>query len=148
MSAERERQGVDAAHTAPLRHWGGFLVSGGLAFAVDATVLEAGVRLLALDPLAARLLAITMAMLVGWLSHRRLTFGLRDAPTLAELGRYVTAAWAAATVNYAVFAVTLVLAPTQPRLAALVIASVAAMIFSYVSMRYTVFRDGRDGEAG
>ena len=122
------------------RHWGGFLASGLLAFAADAIVLEVGVRLLALDPLIARGGAISTAMVVGWLAHRRMTFAVVESPTLAEFGKYVAAAWIAAVMNWLVFALVLHLQPDWSRLLALVVSSGAAMIISYVLMRYAVFR--------
>ena len=122
------------------RHWGGFLASGLLAFAIDAVVLEVGVRLLAQDPLIARAGAIAAAMVVGWLAHRRLTFAVVDPPTRAEFGKYVAAAWVAAMTNWLVFALVLHLRPDWPRLLVLVISSGVAMIISYGLMRYAVFR--------
>ena len=143
MSAERDGPSSGQPRTVA-RHWGGFLASGLLAFAVDAAMLEIGVRLLALDPLVARLAAISLAMVAGWLAHRRWTFAVIEQPTLGEFFRYAAAGWMSAIVNYAAFALMLVLMPTINRLAALVIASALAMILSYVTMRYAVFR--RAGE--
>ncbi len=92
-------EGTGAPRAEPasgLRHWLGFLASGLIALAVDATVLEIGVRLFALDPLVARLGAISTAMVAGWLAHRRLTFAITAPATLSEFARYVAAAWVAA----------------------------------------------------
>ncbi len=127
-----------------LRHWLGFLASGLIALAVDATVLEIGVRLFGLDPLVARLGAISTAMAAGWLAHRRLTFAMTTPATLSEFARYCAAAWTTAAVNYGAFAAMLILWPPTPRLAALVCSSAAAMFFSYVAMRYAVFRVSRN----
>jgi len=127
-----------------LRHWLGFLVSGLIALAVDATILEVGVRLFALDPLVARLGAISAAMIAGWLAHRRLTFAVTAPATLAELARYVAAAWTTAAVNFGAFAAVLLLWPGTPLLAALAGSSVIAMFFSYLAMRYAVFRVSRN----
>lgn len=128
----------------PGRHWGGFIVSGSLAFIVDASMMEIGVRLFGLPPLVARLVGVGGAMLTGWLSHRTLTFGLTTRPNLPELARYVTAASVTSGVNYLLFALLLLGWPSMPRLGALVIASCVATIFAYVSMRYGVFRRYRD----
>ena len=129
-----------ASRQSRVRHLSGFLVSGLLALSVDATMLEIGVRLLGMDPLVARLGAISLAMVVGWLAHRTLTFAVESFPTLTEFLRYVAAGWAGAAVNYAVFAGALLIFPGLPRLVALVMASSVAMIFSYIAMRYGVFR--------
>jgi hypothetical protein len=59
----------------PVRHGLGFLASGGTAFAVDALVLELLTVLLGVHPIAARLVAISLAMIAGWLMHRTFTPG-------------------------------------------------------------------------
>lgn len=122
-----------------LRHWGGFLASGLIALSVDASLLEVGVRLLSLDPLVARLGAISLAMVAGWLAHRRLTFALDSPASLPEFLKYLAAGWLSAAVNYSVFAIAIVAVPKLPRLGALILASTVAMIFSYAAMRYGVF---------
>lgn len=125
---------------APVRHWAGFLAAGAIAFAVDATVMEVGVRFIGLPTLIARLAGIVLAMLAAWLAHRTLTFALTSQPSPGELARYVTAASTTAVINYSVFAAILMVWPLTSRLAALVAASFVATIFSYLSMRYGVFR--------
>lgn len=140
-----DRHAVPATgHRSGVRHWLGFIASGLIALTVDATVLEIGVRLFALDPLVARLGAISTAMVAGWLAHRRLTFAVTVPATLRELARYVAAAWTTAAVNYGVFAAMLLLWPETLRLAALVVSSAVAMFFSYVAMRYAVFTVSRN----
>jgi putative flippase GtrA len=119
------------------------LATGAIAFAVDATVLELGVRVLGLPALGARLLAISIAMVVAWLAHRTWTFAVASRPDLREFARYASAASTTALLNYACFAALLLALPAIPRLAALVAASIVATIFSYVSMRYGVFRRRR-----
>ena len=121
------------------RHWGGFLVSGLLAFTTDALVLEATVRYFGATPMLARLVAITCAMVIGWLAHRRWTFFIPSPPTLREFLRYALAGWIAALMNYTLFALQLLFLPDLPRLVALVIASAFSMIFSYLAMRYAIF---------
>ncbi len=122
-----------------IRHGFGFLVSGLVAFAVDAVVLEAGVRLAGLDNFVARLIAISVAMVAGWLAHRRWTFRVTAKPSVQEFIRYATSAWMAAGVNYGAFVAILLFAPITPRLIALVAASAISMILSYITMRYGVF---------
>lgn len=123
-----------------LRHGLGFLVSGGLAFITDALVLEVLTGSLGLDPIIARLGSISVAMVVGWLSHRRLTFAMSTAPSLSEFVRYAAVAWFSAGVNYASFAAILLIWPETLPFAALVIASLTAMVVSYIGMRYGAFR--------
>ena len=131
----------DPAAGLPLhRHGFGFLLSGTIAFLVDAGVLETGVRLLGADPLLARIAAISAAVFCGWLAHRRFTFAITARPTLGELVRYALAGSVAALINYSLFALQLLCIPGIPRLIALTFASAGAMIFSYIAMRYSVFR--------
>lgn len=129
-----------AAGLSAARHYGGFLIGGGVAFAVDAGMLELGTRAFGLPPLIARPLAIATAMVAAWLAHRTLTFAVTARPTIGELLRYMTAAWTTAAINYALFAVILIGRPSTSPFAALVAASSVATIFSYLSMRYGVFR--------
>ena len=137
---ERHESRDPAAGLSATRHFGGFAIGGGLAFAVDAGVLELGIRVLGLPPLVARPLAIATAMVAAWLVHRNLTFALTARPTIRELLRYMAAAWTTAAINYALFAAILVVWPSTLPFAALFAASVVATIFSYISMRYGVFR--------
>ena len=123
-----------------LRHWLGFLSSGGLAFTVDGIVLKALTLLLGWHPIIARLFAISLAMLVGWLAHRTFTFALRVPPSLGEFLRYAAVGWTAAAVNYGVFVLVLLARPKAEPLAALLLSSLAAMLFAYLGMRYAAFR--------
>lgn len=123
-----------------LRHGLGFLVSGGLAFITDATVLQVLTSVVGLDPIIARLGSISIAMVVGWLSHRRLTFAVSTAPNLGEFVRYAAVAWFSAGVNYAIFVAIMLIRPETLPLAALVAASAVAMVVSYLGMRFGAFR--------
>src|SRR5262245_16341621 len=123
-----------------LRHWLGFLSSGGLAFTVDGIVLKALTALLGVHPIVARLFAISLAMLVGWLAHRTFTFAVSAPPSLGEFLRYAAVGWTVAAANYGLFVLMLVLRPTFEPLAALVVSSLAAMLIAYLGMRYAAFR--------
>lgn len=125
------------------RHLGGFATSGAIAFTVDATVLTVLTRGLGVDPFAARLVAISIAMVAGWLSHRRLTFDVKVPASFGEFLSYAAVAWTSAALNYAVYAMVLLLRPGTDPLAALVAASLVAMTFSYLGMRFGVFRKHR-----
>jgi putative flippase GtrA len=124
----------------PVRHGLAFLVSGGTAFAVDAAVLKLLTLLFGIRPISARLVAIALAMVAGWLMHRTFTFEVKAPPTLAEFLRYAGVAWSAAAVNYAVFVVALLAYPTLEPLVALVVSSVVAMAFAYIGLRFGAFR--------
>ena len=124
----------------PIRHGLGFFVSGGTAFAVDALVLQLLTALLGLNPIAARLAAISLAMVAGWLMHRTFTFAVPTPPSAAEFLRYAGVAWTAAVLNYGLFVLIFLARPDTLPLVALVVSSAAAMFFAYVGMRFAAFR--------
>ena len=123
-----------------IRHLAGFLASRLLALAVDAGVLALGTTVFGLDPLVARVGGIGMAMFVAWQCHRRWTFAVESAATLAEFGRFVSMAWVPSLVNYAVFGLVIAVWPNVWPQLALIIATMFATVVSYVSLRYGVFR--------
>ena len=130
----------------PVRHGLAFLVSGGTAFLVDALVLSLLTAVVGLHPILARVAAIALAMVAGWLMHRTFTFRVRARPSLPEFLRYAGVAWSASAINYGVFVLVLLAWPAVAPLAALVISSAVAMTFSYVGMRFAAFRrHGRPG---
>ena len=123
-----------------LRHALAFLLSGGLAFTADALTLKALTALAGLNPIFARLFAISLAMLVGWLAHRSFTFALSVRPSLAEFLRYIAVGWSVAAVNYGLFVGILLLWPAAEPLLALFLSSLVATLFAYLGMRYAAFR--------
>jgi len=123
----------------PLRHGLAFVLSGGTAFAVDATVLQGLTALLGVPAIAARVAAIALAMVAGWLMHRTFTFVVATRPSVAEFVRYAGVAWAAAAVNYAVFVLILLARPGTHPLVGLVVSSIAAMVLAYLGMRFGAF---------
>jgi putative flippase GtrA len=128
----------------PVRHGLAFLVSGGTAFTVDALTLELLTRVFGLHPILARLGAIALAMVAGWLMHRTYTFEVKAPPSGAEFLRYAGVAWSAAAINYGVFVLVVLAYPTVEPLAALIISSLAAMTFAYLGMRFAAFRQPHD----
>src|SRR5262245_3981552 len=96
----------------PLRHGLGFLVSGSIAFCVDALVLHLLMAWVGLPAALARIGSIALAMVAGWLSHRTLTFAVKAAPSVREFLVYAGVAWFSAGVNYAVFVLILLVLPT------------------------------------
>ena len=129
----------------PLRHGLGFLVSGATAFIVDALVLKLLTSVLGLHPIVARLAAIALAMVAGWLMHRTFTFKVAAPPSIPEFLRYAGVAWSAAAVNYGLFVLIVLANPAIEPLVALVISSAAAMVFAYLGMRFAAFRQRGDG---
>jgi putative flippase GtrA len=121
------------------RHGPGFLVSGVTAFAVDAGLTSLLTRGLGVPAVTARIGAIAIAMVVAWACHRRLTFGVTTAPTLAEFMRYLAVAWVSAAVNFGVYAGALAALPWLPPEIAVAGATGVSMVVSYVGMRFGVF---------
>ncbi len=145
MAGRRKRLAPDGQH--PIRHGLGFFVSGGTAFAVDALVLQVLTAVLGLHPIVARLAAISLAMVAGWLMHRTLTFAVPTPPSAIEFLRYAGVAWTAAALNYGLFVLIVLARPSTQPLVALVVSSAAAMIFAYLGMRFAAFRRrGGDGD--
>jgi putative flippase GtrA len=131
------------APTSGFRHWGGFLLSGGTAFIVDAGITTGLTSLAEVNPLIARIIAILVAMVVAWLMHRRITFDMRTPPSLTEFARFAAVAWTANLLNFAIYAVILTLRPGTWPFAALVISTGVAMVVSYLGFRFGVFREYR-----
>ena len=136
--SETDTSAPDSRH--PVRHGLAFLVSGGTAFLVDALVLTLLTAVVGLHPILARVAAIALAMVAGWLMHRTFTFRVRARPSLREFLRYAGVAWTAAAVNYGVFVlIVLAFAGIEP-LVALIVSSAVAMAFAYIGMRFAAFR--------
>jgi putative flippase GtrA len=123
-----------------LRHWGGFVFSGGTAFLVDAGVTGALVHFVGLDRFTARIIGITIAMVVAWLMHRRISFNVTTARSWNEFLRFATVAMSANALNFAVYSLILLIFPATYYLVALVIATAIATAFSYTGFRLGVFR--------
>ena len=109
------------------------LLLAGYAYAHAATAL------LGLHPIAARLIAISLAMVVAWLMHRTLTFAVTTPPSVAEFLRYAGVAWTAAALNYGLFVAILLARPGTEPLLALAVSAGAAMAFAYLGMRFAAF---------
>jgi putative flippase GtrA len=123
----------------PLQHGLAFLLSGTLAFAIDASITKA-LTLAGMHPILARLIAICIAMVFGWLAHRRFTFRLTTPPTLNEYLRYAAVQWTVAAVNYGIFVAIVLVRPGTEPLIGVFISSAIAMVLAYFGMRFAAFR--------
>lgn len=109
-----------------------FGMIGGVAFAIDATVLS-GLTWLGLTPFLGRLGSIAIAIGFTWMMNRWHTFKVEAPPSWPEFGRYVAISLIGAGVNYVVFsAATLAGAPM---LLALATGTGCAMGFNFVRYR-------------
>lgn len=126
----------------PLLHGLAFVLSGSLAFLVDAGVLTVLTAGLGLHPILARVVSLLLAQVTGWLSHRRFTFRLTTPPSFTELLRYLGVQSTVSLLNYGIFVLILVVWPTIDPLLALAVSCVIGMFFSYFGIRFAAFRHG------
>jgi putative flippase GtrA len=124
----------------PLQHGLAFVLSGGLAFLTDAGILKVLTALLGIHPIAARLVSVSFAHVVGWLCHRRFTFRLATAPTFVEFLRYAGVQSTVLVLNVGIYVLILVVWPTLEPLLALLASSGIAMFLSYFGIRFAAFR--------
>lgn len=117
-----------------------FLLSGGIGFLTDAGLTAGLIHSGLAGPLVARAIAITIAMAVTWYINRTFTFGASKGPVASEGFRYGAVGITSAVLNYALYAALLSAIPHLQPLAALVMASVAAMAWSYFGYSRFVFR--------
>jgi putative flippase GtrA len=124
----------------PLRHGLAFLVSGTVAFLVDAGVLKVLAAVFGFHPVLARVVSLLLALVTSWLLQRRFTFRLTTPPTFAELLRYLGVQSTVAAINYGIFVLILVLWPAIDPLLALAVSCIIGMFFSYFGIRFGAFR--------
>jgi len=116
-----------------------FAVVGGAGFLVDAGVLALLLHASPLGPFSARIVAIAAAMLVTFWLNRTFTFGRSDRSLAVEGTRYGGVGISAALLNYAVYAVILLVFPAVWPVLAVAVASVAAMVWSFLGYSRFVF---------
>jgi putative flippase GtrA len=123
-----------------LRHYGGFVLAGGLGFVADAAALWLLTHGAGVSPFLARLVGIALGVLVSWLINRSVTFPATSPPSLREFAKYSAAAWFAQAVNYAVFGAILLARPQTEPMIAFVVACLISIPTSYIGFRFGVFR--------
>jgi Predicted membrane protein len=116
-----------------------FLCVGAVGFFADAAMLALLTSILGIEPLIARCLSIAFALMVTWLLNRTLTFGSSSRGMAIEGARYGGVGVATSLFNYAIYAALLLAAPATPPLVALVVASAAATLLSYLGYSRLVF---------
>jgi putative flippase GtrA len=116
-----------------------FACVGGTGFLVDAGILMLLHNGIGLDPYSSRVISIAIAVFTTWRLNRSLTFGASSASQAAEGLRYFFVAVLTACLNYAVYALVLMVLPSMPPVLAAVVATVVAMGFSYAGYSRFVF---------
>lgn len=119
-----------------------FCVAGGLAFLVDAGIVQTLVGLFGVDPLLARLPSFAGAVTCTWLFNRRYTFVPPAGLSLwQEASRYLLTQVAGLTVNFAVYA-GLVLAFLEVRqwpVLGVAAGSCAGLLVNFVAARRWIY---------
>lgn len=119
-----------------------FLLAGLAGFTADALLLSALVGGFDWSPYSARVLSVSIALIITWHLNRTLTFRDRSSERLGpEFGRYVLVQAGGVLVNYGAFSVFVTLSSHATRwpVLALVPAAAMAMGFTYVGMHYYAF---------
>ncbi|TIT34904.1 MAG: GtrA family protein [Mesorhizobium sp.] len=116
-----------------------FVFAGGIGFVADAAALWLLLAVTPLGPFVARMLSIGFALCVTWQINRHLTFSPSSRGVTQEGARYGGVGVATSIVNYAVYSAILLVLPAAPPLAALAIASLAAMMLSFLGYSRLVF---------
>jgi putative flippase GtrA len=118
-----------------------FAVVGGIGFLIDAGLLVLLHHGAGLDPFSSRLISISISAFTTWRLNRSVTFGASHFSQASEGLRYALVAAAAASFNYLVYALLIVVFPAFWPVAAVVAATLAAMFFSYAGYSRFVFSD-------
>lgn len=136
-----KRGGAGRSSGPESRHIFGFLLSGAIAFPVDAGVLSLGVWL-GLPAAIARIPSFLAAVVTTWVLNRRFTFRTSQIPSLVEFLRYLAAMSFGLSINYAVFVIALGIWPLLADwpVLALVPATLAGMIVNFVTSRHILNR--------
>lgn len=122
-----------------LTHYGGFLAAGFAATLVDLAILNL-LMLAGISPFLGRFVSISVAMVVSWWINRTITFAVEAPPTLSEFGKFAAVSWTAQAVNYAVFAIALIVVPWIGPSLAVIVGGVVSVAVSYAGFRFGVFR--------
>ena len=117
-----------------------FGIVGSIGFLVDGSVLWLLLEATPLGPFLARAIAIAVALVATWYLNRSFTFGASRRSIAVEGFRYGSVGITSAAVNYLIYSGLLLSLPILKPLAALVIASIAAMAFSFFGYSRFVFR--------
>ena len=117
-----------------------FGIVGTAGFVIDAAMLWLLLETTPLGPFIARAIAIAVALGATWYLNRSFTFGASRRSIAVEGFRYGSVGIVSALVNYLIYSGLLLSLPILQPLAALVIASIAAMAFSFFGYSRFVFR--------
>lgn len=109
-----------------------FGFTGGLGFAVDASILWLMIRA-GLSPYSGRVVSLSVGIIFTWWLHRRVTFRTTAAPSWREFGAFLLQSLAGSALNYAVYSG--LLWAGAPVVAALVVGTGVAAVFNFFRYR-------------
>ncbi len=117
-----------------------FALVGATGFAIDAVVLTLLISRAGLDPFTARVFAISASAFTTWQLNRRITWWKSSDGAAREGSRYFSVVASAALLNYLIYSAVLVFIQAAPPLAALVVGTGSAMVWSFVGFDRFAFR--------
>ncbi|MBP1851257.1 GtrA family protein [Rhizobium halophytocola] len=117
-----------------------FSLVGGVGFIVDAGTLAILLHFTPLGPYVSRAIAIAFAVCATWQLNRRFTFGASRHSLIREGFRYGSVGLTSSLVNYLIYAGVVFTYPEVNPLAAMVLSSASAMLFSFFGYSRFVFR--------
>ena len=120
-----------------------FAVVGVVGFVVDAGVLQALITLAGWGPIAARAVAIPVAVFATWLLNRTITFPeSHSGPALRSLLRYAVVSAAGAGVNFLVYTLLVFAFDAMAALpiVPLAVGSIVALVVNYLGSKHFAFR--------
>lgn len=118
-----------------------YCIVGGIGFCTDGGLLQAGIHLLGLGPLAARVPSFLTAVLVTWYLNRNFTFRMPEKSFRESFPAYITANAIGLAINFGTYSAGVLLSPTlaQWPLIPLGIGAVLGMAFNFFAARL-IFR--------
>lgn len=116
-----------------------FALIGAIGFVADAGMLYLLLHTTTLGAISARVASIAFALTVTWQLNRWLTFGPSSRSIAVEGARYGGIGMATSVVNFVVYSAVLWAMPDLTVFLALVIGSLAALVFSFFGYSRLVF---------
>jgi putative flippase GtrA len=122
-----------------------FLMVGTVGFLVDGAILQTLVSLAGWNPVPARLVSFSIAVVVTWLLNRHFTFkaaeSAKAAPVRSVL-RYMVVSIAGAGINVGTFTALVLLSALMAAhpIIPLAVGSVVALMFNYLGSKHFAFR--------
>jgi putative flippase GtrA len=114
-----------------------FALAGTAGFLTDGTILQAGISLVHLSPLIARIPSFSVAVVVTWWLNRDFTFRTPEKSFRDSFPAYLLSSAVGLAINFGVYTAG-VLMHVWP-LPALAAASIAAMFFNFAMARFVIF---------